>query len=34
MRSTMPVGLDGISRGSLSDFLSAPALLGLRHAFC
>ena len=33
LTATAAVGLDGISRDNLDDFLSASALLGLRYAF-
>ena len=31
--ATAAVGLDGISRENLDDFMSASALLGLRYSF-
>jgi hypothetical protein len=33
LSGTAAVGLDGISRSNLPDFLSASALLGLRYSF-
>jgi len=33
LTGTAAVGLDGISRENLPDFLSASALLGLRYSF-
>ena len=33
LSGTAAVGLDGISRENLPDFLSASALLGLRYSF-
>ena len=33
LSGTAAVGLDGISRENLADFMSASALLGLRYSF-